>query len=101
MDFKFQATLCCGISGGGMAGLVAVGGVGANMGMSGILGYDCLMIPGAKTRIANGVTAMNARGETQCGGNNGIGTDAAGVISSTICCKLCISVITNSMMLEF
>ena len=55
------------------------------------MGYDCLMIPGAKTRITkNGAIAMNAKGETQCGGNNGIGTDAAGTVSATICCEFCI-----------
>ena len=62
-----------------------------------ILGYDCLMIPGAKTRISvNGGIAMNAKGETQCGGNNGIGTDSAGTVSATICCKLCILSVSQS-----
>ena len=82
----FQATLCCGVSGGG-AGAPNV----ANVGKSALLGYDCLMIPGAKTIITkNGAIAMNAKGETQCGGNNGIGTDAAGTVSATICCEFCI-----------
>ena len=78
----FQATKCCGVSGGS---------TGAIAGKNPILGYDCLMIPGAKTRITkNGAIAMNAKGETQCGGNNGIGTDAAGTVSATICCEFCV-----------
>ena len=85
IDFNFQATLCCGVSGGGAGAPVT-----ANAGKSSQLGYDCLMIPGAKTRINGGTTAKNAKGETQCGGNNGIGTDALGTMSATICCEFCI-----------
>ena len=80
----FQATLCCGVSGGSGTNTMTAG-------KNPILGYDCLMIPGAKTRISvNGGIAMNAKGETQCGGNNGIGTDALGTVSATICCEFCI-----------
>ena len=44
-------------------------------------GYDCLMIPGAEKATGTPVPPTN------CGGMKGLVTVAAGMTSTTICCK--------------